>query len=46
MTNSISNTKIQTGRRAYHSPKLTKRGSVQQLTLKMGSFSDGMGPHE
>ncbi|GAB4019730.1 lasso RiPP family leader peptide-containing protein [Spirosoma koreense] len=32
-------------RKAYRSPKLVSLGSVRQLTLKIGSVSDGMGLH-
>ena len=47
MRKHITTTMVNTNpaRRVYRSPQLNKRGSVQQLTLKIGSVSDGMGPH-
>ena len=33
-------------KKVYHKPALAKLGSVQQLTLKIGSISDGMGSHQ
>lgn len=32
-------------KRAFQKPRLKNLGSVKQLTLKIGSVSDGMGPH-
>lgn len=46
MLNRIASLVASPGRRAYQAPKLIKQGSVEQLTLKIGSVSDGLSPHQ
>lgn len=39
-------TTARSARKVYQRPQLKALGSVAQLTLKIGSISDGMAPHQ
>ena len=38
--------RIKRAKKLYQRPQLTNLGSVQQITLKIGSISDGLQPHQ
>ncbi len=45
MSNNKHNKQPDSAKKTYQKPELKTLGSVQQLTLKMGSNTDGMGGH-
>lgn len=45
MINNTQNKQRNSAKKAYYKPQLKTLGSVKQLTLKVGSNTDGLGGH-